>query len=184
VALGFAGALRPDLRSGTLVIADDTRPEAIDGPDMVTVAADPALVHAALQASEEAGIPTARGTIVTVQKLAAAPETKAALAASTGAVAVDMEAGAVATVAARAGVPFLAVKIIFDAADEPLHPRLLETLRPDGSPRYLHAAYLAARNPEVRAALHWAGRRSRAAARALAAFCRAFFAPTGTPTTG
>ncbi len=181
VALGFAGALRPDLRPGSLIVADGTKPEGADGPELLTVATDPALIRAAVQAGEAAGIPTVRGMLVTVPSLAATPEAKAALAASSGAAAVDMEAGAVAAVAARAGVPFLAAKIIFDGVDELLHPSLMDVVRADGSPRCLRAALLAARDPEVRAALHWAGRRSRAAAGTLTAFCRAFFALLGAP---
>ncbi len=175
MALGFAGALRTHLRPGALVVAERTRPEGDDGPDLLTVAADAAMIRAAVKAGEVAGILTACGALVTVPALAATPEAKAALAASTGAVAVDMEAGAVATVAARAGLPFLAAKVILDAADESLHPALMDVVRPDGTPRFLYAAYLAARDGDVRAALHWAGRRSRLAATVLTRFCRALF---------
>lgn len=174
VALGFAGALRTDLGPGTLIVADRTRPEGDDGPAVGTVTADAGMVRAAVAAAQAAGIHTACGTLVTSPALAATPEAKRALAAATRAVAVDMEAGAVATVAARAGVPFLAAKIVFDAADEPLHPALLEVVRPDGSPRLLRAARLAALDGEVRAALRWAGPRSRLAARTLTRFCQAF----------
>lgn len=179
VVLGFSGALRADLRPGTLIVAERTTPEGTDGPDLVTVAADAGMVRAAIAAGQAAGIPTACGTLVTVATLAATPQAKHALAASTGAVAVDMEAGAVAAVAARAGLRFLAAKIVFDAADEPLHPALMEVVRPDGSPRLLRAARLAARDPEARAALHWAGRRSRLAASVLTRFCRAFLPMMG-----
>ncbi len=179
VVLGFAGALRKDLLPGTLIVAERTRPAGADGPDLGTVTADAALIRAAVAAGEAAGIPTACGTLVTVPTLAATPEAKAALAASTGAVAVDMEAGAVATVAAQAGLPFLAAKIVFDAADEPLHPALMEVVRPDGLPRLLRAAHLAARDKDARAALHWAGRRSRLAAAALTRFCRALLPTVG-----
>jgi adenosylhomocysteine nucleosidase len=174
LALGLAGALRADLRPGALIVAERTCPGGADGPGLVTVAADAGLVRAAVAAGEALGIPTACGTLITAPALAATPGAKAVLAASTGAVAVDMEAGGVATVASRARLPFLAAKIVFDAADEPLHPALLQVVRPDGTPRILRAAHLAVRDPEVRAALHWAGRRSREAARILTRFCRAF----------
>ena len=179
LALGFAGALRADLPPGTLVVAERTRADGPDGPDLATPTADAALVRAAVAAGHAAGISTACGVLITAPALAATPEAKTALAASTGALAVDMEAGAVAAVAARAGLPFLAAKIVFDAAHEPLHPALLEVVRPDGTPRILRAARLAARDPEARAALHWAGRRSRLAATMLTRFCRAFLPLVG-----
>jgi nucleoside phosphorylase len=174
VVLGFAGSLLQDVLPGSLIVAERTRPDGSDGPDLVTVAADAGMVRAAVAAGQAVGVPTVCGTLITVPALAATPGAKAALAASTGAVAVDMEAGAVATVAARAGLPFLAAKIVFDAAGEPLHPALMDVVRPDGTPRLLHAAGLAARDKDARAALHWAGRRSRLAATALTRFCRAF----------
>lgn len=174
LALGLAGALRADLRPGALIVAERTRPDGMAGPDPVAVTADAGMLRAAIAAGRAAAIATACGTLVTLPGLVATPEAKAALAASTGAVAVDMESGAVAAVAARAGLPFLAAKIVFDAADEPLHPALMEVVRADGSPRFLRAAGLAARDPAARAALHWAGRRSRLAASILTRFCRVF----------
>ena len=167
LVLGFAGALRPAAAPGTLILADRTGvPGGAERP------ADPRLLRAA--ASAAAGIPALRGLLVTTESLAGTPEAKAALAAATGALAVDMESAVVASVAAEAGVPFLAARVIFDGADEPMHPVMMEVVRPDGTPRIFRAALLAARDREVRAALHWGGRRARLAARVLTRFCRSF----------
>lgn len=175
MVLGFAGSLRADLIPGALIVAERTRAAGPDGPDGVEIASDPTFVGTAVAAGEAAQIPTVCGTLVTAPALVATARAKAAMAAATGGLAVDMESAAVATVAVAAGLPFLAVKVIFDAADEPLHPMLIDVVRPDGSPRILHAALLAVRDRDVRDALHRAGRRARMAGRVLTRFCRAFF---------
>ena len=170
LSLGFAGALRGGIAPGTLLLAERTNLEG-----QVGWPADPRFLDAGRAACASAGIVCIAEDLVTVPSLAAAPQAKAALGAATGAAAADMEAAAVAAVAAVAGLPFLAAKVIFDAADEGLHPVLMDVVWPDGSPRLLRAARLAARDAEVRAALHWASRRSRLAARILTRFCRMLF---------
>lgn len=168
LSLGFAGALRSGIPPGTLLLAEGTHLEGLVGWP-----ADPKLLDAGRAACASAGIACLVENLVTVPSLAATPQAKAALGAATGAAAADMEAAAVAAVAAVAGLPFLAAKVIFDAADEVLHPVLMDVVWPDGSPRLLRAARLAARDAEVRAALHWASRRSRLAATVLTRLCRA-----------
>lgn len=183
VVLGFAGALRADLKPGTLIVVEHTRTE-VGGPGAVDIASHPRLVRAAVMAGEAADIPAARGSLVTVAAPAATPAAKAALATASGAWAVDMEAAAVAAAAAAAGLPFLAVKVVFDALDEPLDPVLMDVVRPDGSPRLLHAALLAVRDREARAGLRWAARRARGAGRVLTRFCRAFLPLAAGPGSG
>jgi len=168
LVLGFAGGLRAEAAPGTLVLATAVQEPEGRWPG------DPRLLESAGAAADGADIPCIRGELVTVAELAATPGAKAALAASTGAVAVDMEAAGVASGAAEIGLPLVVAKVIFDAPDEALPPCLIDVVRQDGSPRLLRAALLAARDREVRAALHWAGRRSRQAARVLTRFSRTF----------
>ena len=58
---------------------------------------------------------------------------KAALFRQTGCVALDMESGVVAEMAAARKVPFAAMRVICDPADRTLPPAAVVALRPDGS---------------------------------------------------
>jgi adenosylhomocysteine nucleosidase len=97
VAAGFCGALSKDLRVGDLVAGA----EVCDDESGESFAADPALLAAA---------PGRRGVIVSVRRLARTPEDRARL----DGLAVDMESAALARAAARAGVPFLALRAVTD----------------------------------------------------------------------
>lgn len=68
------------------------------------------------------------GALWTAEQPVATPAARRALAARSGAVAVDMEAAAVAAVALRAGVPFVAVKAICDPATRELPQRIVGAL--------------------------------------------------------
>jgi len=114
ISFGLAGGLRPGLAPGTLII-----PTAIlDGADSFPT--DPALTEA---------LGGATGHIIagaaTIISTAAA---KAALFAATGADAVDLESVA----AARAGLPFAALRAIADPAERDLPPAALTALKPGG----------------------------------------------------
>ena len=97
LAVGFCGALSADLRVGDLVAGMTVR-----GPDGRSFAADPAL----LQASGARGV-----TMVSTGSPARTPTERSRLAGD----AVDMESAAVACEAARAGLPFLALRAVTDA---------------------------------------------------------------------
>lgn len=108
---GLAGGLDPALAVGTVVI---------DG--------DEALVNALA-----AALPGAiRAPITGQDAIAAGIAGKAALRQATGAAVVDMESHIAARVARRHGVPFAAIRVISDTADEALPPAALVGMRPDG----------------------------------------------------
>jgi adenosylhomocysteine nucleosidase len=123
---GTSGALRPDLRAGRLILAtevhDDSGRQYASDARWLTRAA------AALAALEPVRAPCA-----TVPQPVASVQEKQALAARTGCAAVDMEAAAVAAVAAAHGLPFLAVRSIVDPADCELPRCVLASLRPTGA---------------------------------------------------
>jgi adenosylhomocysteine nucleosidase len=97
VAAGFCGALSPDLRVGDVVCAEEVREESTGE----RFAADPDLLAAA---------PGRRGALVSARRIARTPEDRARL----DGLAVDLESAALARAAARAGVPFLALRAVTD----------------------------------------------------------------------
>lgn len=101
IATGFAGALDPRLALGALVLAAN-----VSDAKLLALAEKIAPAHLGALAS----------TALPVETVAA----KRALAAETGASAVDMETAAIAAACARAAVPLLAIRAISDRADEPL----------------------------------------------------------------
>jgi adenosylhomocysteine nucleosidase len=90
ISTGFCGALDPALRVGEIVVSGE------------------------FPGASEA----IRGTIVTTDRVAVTAAEKRKLLATTGAAAVEMEAGAVAAKAAEWGVPFYCVRVVSDRADE------------------------------------------------------------------
>lgn len=136
---GFAGALDPELRPGTLVV-----PETIEGAD------SHAIDHQwrrRLLAAVGTSSPIIGGKLTHSDKALESPEQKRRLALETGAIAVDQESTAVAAVAARAGIPFLAVRAILDPVDLRLPPRLSEKAVDSGTVPAAQALEILLRHP-------------------------------------
>ena len=103
------------------------------------------------QATELAG--SARGgTLVTSREVVATAEAKAALFASSGAVAVDMESAVILAHAAAAGCPTLVVRGVSDAANESVPLELIDLMTPDGKLRPVRALALTVTRPRAAAA--------------------------------
>jgi len=144
VSTGFCGGLDPVLRPGALVLADRVlfRGE--------TVAIDSDLLDAARGRLEARGLPVRVGSVVSSEAVAATPAEKARLA-QAGALAVEMEAGVLATVASEEKSGFLSLRAVLDPAVEPLpfhalRPRVGEIVRrPVTSLRLAWRALLASR---------------------------------------
>lgn len=148
---GTSGALVEDLPVGQLLLGEvlcDARGEEF--------ASDAAWLTLAARAL--APLAPRRARCVTVARPASHLRAKVLLARESGCTAVDMESAAVAAAAARARLPFLAVRSIVDPLDCDL-PRCVTTaLDPDGRtqiPRLLAA--LARRPWEIAALLRLAG---------------------------
>jgi hypothetical protein len=77
------------------------------------------------------------GRLLGADAVAATPERKRELAAATGALAIDTESHHVAAVAARAGLPFMAVRVVIDAADDAVPVAALAAYGSDGEIRPL-----------------------------------------------
>ena len=105
ISTGFAGGLDPRLATGDLLIATNFSAPELVAKSRALLANDPR---------------TFFGALTSQPRVAETVAEKSALAAATGALAVDMETAAVAAACARAGVPLLAVRAISDSALEAL----------------------------------------------------------------
>jgi adenosylhomocysteine nucleosidase len=161
VSAGVCGGLDPAVHRGDLVM-----PETVIGPlgesRGVTIRAHRRWLQAV-------GPRPHTGSLVTTCEIAARPDTKAALRARTGAVAVDMESALILDAAAAAGCPSLVVRAVSDAADESLPPGLDDLLTPGGGVRRLRAVGRALARPSLIPAALRLERATRAALRAVAA---------------
>jgi adenosylhomocysteine nucleosidase len=114
VAWGLAGGLVASLRPGDVVL-----PARGLAPGGAEWHAEPRW-HAALERALGAAFRVHTGTLISVAEVLASPLAKRTAAESCGATAVDMESAAIAAVAADAGVPFVAVRIVADASADAL----------------------------------------------------------------
>jgi len=107
LGIGFAGGLDPVLPRGTVVVAEAVRA----GPGRIE--ADAAWGR---RTSDALGAP--RGVLASAPLLVPDPDAKAALFEATGARTVDLETHAWAAAATAAGIPWLALRIVFDRASD------------------------------------------------------------------
>jgi len=128
LSFGVAGGLAPGLAAGALVVGDEAAATA--GTVLAGDAGWRARLLARLDDDGGAGRRVAAAGAV-VGGVAG----KAALHAATGAVAVDLETGPVARVAAAAGLPWLAVRVVLDAWDQALPAWLAAATAADGRVR-------------------------------------------------
>ena len=162
VSFGIAGALDPRLATGRLVIATS-----------VVVGEQCFDADAGWREGLCAALPEAvAGIVAGSPEVVATPAAKAALHARRGAIAVDMESGAVAEACARAGKPFAVVRAIADPAGRGIPVLAMQGLGPDGETRPLAVAAGLLRSPGDLPALIRLGRDTRAALAALAVAAR------------
>lgn len=141
VSFGIAGGLRADLGTGTVVIADAV--VAPDGRRLETSAPWREGLLAACGA--DAGLVVA--AVAGAERIVGGVGEKQALAAKTGAAAVDMESHAVVEVAAEAGVPALVIRAVADAATRRLPPWVATCVAADGARRWGAVAAGVVRHP-------------------------------------
>ena len=126
---GVAGGLAEGLRVGDIVLADavvqhdmDTSPLGdpvgmLSGLGIVRIPTDEKLLAVLKKAAERAGFSHRVGTIATGDQFIASEAQKARIAANFGAIACEMEGGAIGQVATVNGVPFAALRAISDGGD-------------------------------------------------------------------
>ena len=125
VSAGFAGGLDPAVPRGGVV-----------RPGAVTTEQPGTRLPLAMVGAEA----TAAGPlVVSVEAVAATVAQKQALADRTGAAIVDMETHAIATVAAKAGLPCLAIRVVSDDATQTLPAEVAALARPQSAFRRIGA---------------------------------------------
>lgn len=129
ISFGIAGGLMPGLEAGTIVVAD--RVIDAQGGTLLT----DAVWRERLTDRLARGHSIMTGGIAGSDRAIGSPAEKAALAGTTGALAVDMESHAVGRSAARLGIPFLAVRAVADTAERGLPPWLAGVIDPEGRTR-------------------------------------------------
>lgn len=127
VSFGVAGGLCPSLNAGDLILAD-----RVILPDGRSMSADAAWLRLARQRLGTRGHKTVIGPVAAADRLLVTPAEKRQLSKISGGIAGDMESGAVAEIAHRAGLPFLVVRAVSDGATRVL-PRVARVpVRPCG----------------------------------------------------
>lgn len=124
VSFGVAGALDSDLKPGDLIL-----------PDVIHVGEQLPVTTAwrnRLQQMLPVDITAVNGILANSAVPLTGEKAKRDLAQATGACAVDMESGAIAEVAAVAGIPFIAVRAIIDPLQFSPPQALLSAVYPDG----------------------------------------------------
>jgi adenosylhomocysteine nucleosidase len=169
VSWGFAGGLGAAVAPGTVVLP---RRVLEQGAEPLRVAA---AWHARLSAL--AGeLALEQGDLLTVRAALESPAEKRAAAAATHAVAVDMESMAVAATAARARVPFVALRVVVDGLDDALPPGAETWIDARGN-RRMTAALRAAVDVRQWRSLLTLAKRYRVASGVLDRLARALAAP-------
>ena len=161
VSFGVAGGLDPALRSGDIMIATEV------------VAAEERWATVAALSDQLVAVPRpgrhriVSGVLAGVEEVVLGQVGKAALRATTGAAAVDMESHIAARYAASNGLPFAAVRVISDPAHRALPELAAAALKPNGNIDIWKVMRGIARKPSDIRALVSSGRDFKRALRSL-----------------
>lgn len=161
VSFGIAGGLNPALRPGDIVVAS----QIVAAQQRWVTAAALTATLIALPAGERRSI--VHGVLAGVEEVVVSQSGKAALRATTGADAVDMESHIAARYAAENALPFAALRVISDPATRALPKLAAAALKPDGNIDLWKVLHGIARNPSEIGALVSSGRDFNRALRSL-----------------
>lgn len=139
VSFGIAGGLHPDLKTGRVVLSGE-----VIGEGGYWRGDDDWLGRIAGLARE---LGAATGPVLDTGRIVATAAEKSQARRETGAVAADLESAIVARAASEAGIPFIVLRAIADAAPRNLPAAALIPLRSDGRPRIGRVLMSAAAHP-------------------------------------
>jgi nucleoside phosphorylase len=162
-SFGMAGGLDPTLSAGAILL-----PGEVIGPDGRRVATEASWrerLGRAIDAQTSC-------SLLTMPRAIASVADKASLFRRTGAAAVDMESLAVGEMAYRHQLPFVAVRVVVDSAEDALPRAVMAATDKDGRLQIGRLMSALARAPQELAPLIRLARRYRAANRSLAAIAR------------
>ena len=146
IGTGVVGALSSGLKPGDLILSDRVLTFDADGKvaEQVLAVGDSHL-RAVGHSLASAGIAYSTGAILTSHRVLATGAEKRRAKEITGAIAVDMETGAIAAEAAARGLPFIAIRAVLDEVDDEVVGA--EMADEDGNVRPLAATSYLIRNP-------------------------------------
>ncbi len=127
LSVGLAGGLDPALRAGDLVLSS-----TVISPDGAKVPTDDAWRDRFAAALESARMDFRIGAVLGADELVRFAGSKHTLHSATGALAADMESHEVMRVAAALKIPFLAIRVIADAAEDELPETAARSLTSEG----------------------------------------------------
>lgn len=160
VSWGTAGALSPQLRAGACLL-----PATVLWGDAVYAAHEG--WHGRIAERLASTCEIHDGPLCSRAEVVAQPDDKARLHGQTGALALDVESGAIAELATRAHMPFVCVRAALDTASTALPPLATEGLCPQGFPDTRRLLRSIARRPGQLIALPRLALQLRAARRTL-----------------
>jgi hopanoid-associated phosphorylase len=129
ISWGTAGALEPGLQAGDLVMAETVTEGAS------RFECDPRWLAALRRHWPFTPADLHSGCLLSVARPLLTPVEKAEARKTTGAVAADMESGAIAAAARQAGIPFLVIRVIIDPAARAIPPLALQIADSYGQPQ-------------------------------------------------
>jgi len=166
LSFGYAAGLNPVDKPGTLLI-----PRSVKGPEGITYNTDGDWLAEAAALLHEF-YPLAGNHLGVDEPIVEIDQKATVFLRSRGASGVDMESHWLAAVATRRQLPFLAVRVILDAADQSLPPAAMACVRTDGSISMAGLAGSLALRPTQLAALSRLAGAQRKAASSLLGCCR------------
>lgn len=157
LSFGIAGGLDPRLATGSVVVGTEIR---FERRALVTDAGWTDRLHTRIGGSTLAPLAHAAQVVTTTAQ-------KRELHGLTGAVAVDMESWGIAEIAVERGLPFAALRVVADTADDALPGVALAAVTDDGHVRVMRSVLGAITHPQQIPALIWLGRRTKTASKVL-----------------